>query len=109
MKRCIFFLLNLLWSGTAFAQDTLDTRSLGADVPGGVGGMVDSVVSVLQDSIVAVAVACFTIGAGLYIISGEKEDRKNQGKEFMIGSLIGVAIVVAAKAILNLTLYFIYG
>lgn len=106
MKSCILLLANFLWSHAAYAQ-TLDTSSLGPDITP--NNMVDSVVATLQGSVIPVAVAVFTIGAALYVISGEKEDRKNQGKEFMIGALIGVAIVVAAKAILNLTIYFIYG
>lgn len=71
--------------------------------------VVNNVVSLLERSIVSVATAMFLVGAFLYALSGEKEDRKNMGKDFMIGALVGVAIVVSAKLILNLTLYFIYG
>ncbi|MDD5469498.1 MAG: hypothetical protein PHO92_01725 [Candidatus Peribacteraceae bacterium] len=73
------------------------------------GDVVGNITDLLTGSIVAVGIAMFLVGALLYTISGEKEDRKNQGKDFMIGALIGVGIVVSARAILNLVLYFIYG
>jgi len=73
------------------------------------GDIVGNIANLLTGSIIAVGTAMFLVGALLYTISGEKEDRKNQGKDFMIGALIGVGIVVSARAILNLVLYFIYG
>ena len=74
-----------------------------------VESMFESLVTVLFVSIVPLSLAMFTIGAFLYIISAEAEERKNQGKEFMKYALIGLAVVVGAKGIVNMTLFFIYG
>jgi len=92
----------------AFAvDDTLDTSKFGMNIE--IDQIVQNIVNVLLVTIVPVATALFAVGAFLYIISGEKEDRKNRGKDFMIGALIGTAVVVGAKGIVNLTMYFIYG
>ncbi len=73
------------------------------------GQIVMNLISVLDSTILYVAVATFIVGALLYVTSGGKDDRKSMGKDFMIGSITGVVIVKAAKTILNLTMYFIYG
>lgn len=72
------------------------------------GDIILNIADTLLRTIGAVASAIFITGAFLYIISFEKEERKNQGKEFMIGALIGIAIVVGAKGILNTVLYFLF-
>jgi hypothetical protein len=71
--------------------------------------IVSNLISVLDSTIVYVAVATFIVGAFLYTTSGGKDDRKSMGKDFMVGAVIGVVIVKGAKTILNLTMYFIYG
>lgn len=69
------------------------------------GGIVD----ILMNSIVSITAAVFITGALLYIIgSFGKEDLKSNGKNMMIGSLIGMAIVLFARAILHIVLYFMY-
>ena len=72
-------------------------------------GMFDSIIEVLFVSVVPLALAMFLIGAFLYTISTEAEERKNQGKEYMKFALIGLAVVVGAKGILNMILFFVYG
>lgn len=67
-----------------------------------------NIADTLLKTIGGVATALFIVGAFLYIVSLEKEERKNQGKEFMIGSLIGIGIVVGAKGILNTVMYFLF-
>ena len=69
----------------------------------------NNIISALQYTIVPLGVALFAVGAFMYTISGGSEDRKSQGKDFMIGSLIGVAVVLGAKMILNFIIYFLYG
>lgn len=71
--------------------------------------VVDNVVGVLQKTIVPLGIAMFILGAFLYVVSVNREETKNLGKGFMIGSLIGVGVVMAAKAILNLVMHIIYG
>jgi len=95
----------LTYATQAAAQDQLDVGGPKLTP----GEVVQNIVSLLSDSIIPVGTAMFLVGALLYAMSGEKEDRKNMGKDFMVGALIGVAIVVSAMGILNLVLYFIYG
>lgn len=69
----------------------------------------NNILKVLYSSILAVTAAVFITGAFMYIIgSFGKEDLKSSGKGMMIGSLIGMSIVLFAKFIVGLTLYFMY-
>jgi hypothetical protein len=71
--------------------------------------MFNNILSVLYSSILAVTAAVFITGAFMYIIgSFGKEDLKSNGKSMMIGSLVGMSIVLFAKFIVGLTLYFMY-
>lgn len=71
--------------------------------------MLGNLISVLMKSIVSICAAVFITGALLYIIgSFGKEDLKSNGKNMMIGSLIGLLIVQLARAIVHVTLYFMY-
>ncbi len=106
--------LSIAVTRIAYAQgdlNSLDTAELtGLDMGDiSVQEAIDNLVTVLQFTVIPVATAIFAVGALLYVLGADKEETKNKGKDFMIGSLIGVAIVLGARAILNLTLYFIYG
>lgn len=72
------------------------------------GTMILNITGVLAATITPVASAIFALGAFLYLSAAEKEERKNQGKEFMFGGLIGIGVVAGAKGILNLVMFFIY-
>lgn len=92
-------------------MDSFDTSVID---PAGVGSLtvplaLSNFVSVMQGTIMPVCGAIFALGALLYIASAGNDERKNQGKEFMIGSVIGLGIVIAAGTILDLTMFFIYG
>gem|GEM_PF-2547222 len=72
--------------------------------------MLNNIFRVLYSSILALTAAVFLSGAFLYIIgSFGKEDLKSNGKGMMIGSLLGMLIVLLARFIVYLTLYFMYG
>jgi uncharacterized membrane protein len=72
--------------------------------------MYNNLVSVLMNSITGICAAVFITGAFLYILgSFGKEDLKSNGKNMMIGSLIALVIVQLSRAIVHVTLYFIYG
>ena len=86
---------------------TLDTQQWGFNVTA--ADIVSNVQSTLAMSIVAMATMGFLVGALLFILSGQNAEWKNLGKDFMIGALIGVGIVMGAKGILNLVMHFIYG
>ena len=68
-----------------------------------------NLIRILTSSILSVTAAVFITGALMFIIgSFGKEDLKSNGKNMMIGSLIGMAIVLFARAILHIVLYFMY-
>ncbi len=100
-------IFSLIPTSTAAVNDTLDVSDFGHNVTA--KEVVNNIIGTLQDSILYIAGAAFVVGALFYAMGGAKEDWKSTGKSIMIGSLVGLAIVVAAKAILNLTMYLIYG
>lgn len=71
--------------------------------------IIQNILTVLQGSIFAVCVGTFIVGAFFFVIYYGNEEQKTRGKNLMIGSLVGIAVVTGAKAIMNLVLYFIYG
>ena len=71
--------------------------------------IVTNVSNTLFNTIFFVSSAIFVYGALLYVLSAFKDENKNSGKSYMVGAIIGLAIVIGARAILNLVLMFIYG
>jgi hypothetical protein len=67
------------------------------------------VIFFLAASITAIGSAMFVVGAFMIILSGVKEDMKQRGKDLMIGSLLGVGVVLGAYAILRTVAFFIAG
>ena len=86
---------------------TLDTQQWGFQVTA--EDIVSNVQDTLSMSIVALAIMGFLVGALLFIVSGQNAEWKTLGKDFMIGAVIGVAIVMGVKGIINLVMHFIYG
>ena len=71
--------------------------------------MYSNIIKVLMSSIVNICIAVFITGALLYVIgSFGKEDLKSNGKNMMIGALIGLIIVQLGRAIVHITLLFLY-
>ncbi len=73
------------------------------------GQVIGNIIATLRGSIDVVAACVFFIGAFFYGISAGDENRKNTGKNMMMGALIAIAIVEASTAIMNTILYFVYG
>ncbi|HLD63551.1 MAG TPA: hypothetical protein VI913_01510 [Candidatus Peribacteraceae bacterium] len=75
--------------------------------------ILQSLIFVLDISIYGVSLAVFVIGAFVYATSGISEGdasaRKNMGKEFMIGAIIGFFIVRAAWLFLGAAIVYLYG
>ena len=72
--------------------------------------MYSGIIDVLMKSIVSICAAVFITGAFLYILgSFGKEDLKSNGKKIMIATIIALAIVELGRAIVAITLFFIYG
>lgn len=70
--------------------------------------ILSSVIGVLDASIYGVALAVFVVGAFLYATSAGKEERKNLGKDFMIGAVVGFFLVRAARLIFGTVLLYLY-
>lgn len=60
------------------------------------------------DTIFFVSSAVFVWGAFLYVSSAFREENKNNGKEYMVGAIIGLVIVLASKVILDTIMKFIF-
>ena len=90
---------------TAFA--VLDVSGLYA---GGIswGTIINNVILTLFYSIFTVSAAAFMIGALMYTAGFVSEENKSKGKNLMIGALVGMAVVLGAKAIFNTAYFFVY-
>lgn len=91
---------------------TLSTGQFGIEQSAGtlsIGIIVGNILSVANDTIVAVCTAIFIAGAFFFTISAGDEQRKSLGKDLMIGAIIGIAVVVGARQILNIAYFFLYG
>lgn len=53
----------------------------------------------LAGSILAISTAMFVVGAVLVMASGVKEDWRQRGKDFLIGSTLGIIVVLGAYAL----------
>lgn len=69
--------------------------------------VIGSIMSYLTGAIGAVAITMFVVGALLVTLSGIKEDWRQKGKDFMIGSIISLAVVLGAYALLRMLEYFL--
>lgn len=96
------FLRILLAPATASAQLVVD---IGTRL--NIGQLLSNIVNFLAASIGFVTVAIFIFGALKLTASGAHEDWRQQGKDLMIGSLIGMALVLGAYAILRTVMFFL--
>ena len=70
--------------------------------------LLSNVTGFLAGTIVTLCIATFLIGAFFLVISRGKQDQVERGKNLMIGSLIGLAIVLGSYAILRTAFYILY-
>ncbi len=94
--------------GTSFVPRRLVVSSLYA---GGItwSEIINNLLFVIAMTIFYVAAAAFLIGALMYTAGFINEEYKSKGKQLMIGSLTGMALVLAARAIFNAAYFFVYG
>lgn len=91
---------------------TLGTGSFGIEESAGtlnIGLIVGNVISVAEYTITAVCSAIFIAGAFFFTVSAGDEQRKSLGKDLMVGAVIGIAVVMGARGILNMAYFFLYG
>jgi hypothetical protein len=101
----LWFLLIL--PSTAIASHiSVDTSKWGFDLEP--REIIKNIADFLRVTAVPVGTAVFVLGAFFYVISVGNEERKGTGKKFMIGSIVGVVIVMAAQVLVNFVLHFVY-
>lgn len=102
------FLRILLAISTAHAA-TLDVTGFNfGSVDYTLGNFIENIITVLYGTILPVCMAVFAVGALTMTASMGRSDWQSAGKNMMIGSLIGAAIVLGARGILGLVTYFLY-
>ncbi|MDB4979005.1 MAG: hypothetical protein JWM56_1191 [Candidatus Peribacteria bacterium] len=91
---------------TAFAQD----RSIvvGFGIKGTIWGIIGNLITFMVASISSVCIAVFLLGALFMVASRGESDQVTKGKNMMIGSLQGLAVVLGSYGIISMTLYLIY-
>lgn len=89
-----------------FAQNT---RSLNVSVGTSYTfwAIMQRIITYLTGSIAAIALAMFVVGAFRVTISGIKEEERQKGKDLMVGSVLSLAVVMGAYAILRTLDYFL--
>lgn len=101
MKTLLFLLLS-----TAHAQQVIT-------VPGprvvSFGSIMVAVVNFLAGSALAVCGALFFVGAVWMVAGAGKEDQRSKGKDIMIDSLKGLAIILGSYGILRSVLFLVTG
>ena len=71
--------------------------------------VINHIFDTLGYSIFIIAVSAFMVGALMYTAGFISEENKSKGKNLMIGSLVGMTVVMSAKAIFNAAYFFVYG
>ena len=97
----------LLAATAVHAQSTLEVSSLYA---GGITwtDIINNIIITMGYTIFYVSTAAFMVGALMYTAGFVNEEYKSKGKNLMIGSLVGMALVLSAKAIFNAAYFFVY-
>jgi hypothetical protein len=104
-KRLVPGLIALLTPWAAHAQRQL---GVGIGTALNVEQILTNIINYMAASIVFVASASFVVGAFFITFSRGDADQVNRGKSLLIGSLIGMAVVLGAFAILRTVMFFIY-
>jgi len=98
-------LLTLLWTSVprCFAIGPLRLpRLVGVTT---IDDVLKNIVSFLGTSIIGICIAVFAIGGLMIILAAGKEDMIQKGKTMMIGSVIGLAVVLGAGALIRLLFF----
>ncbi|MBT3293323.1 hypothetical protein HN512_02680 [Candidatus Peregrinibacteria bacterium] len=90
---------------------TLSTGGFGIEAEAGVLTSEDILLNIINVGVGTVSVVCsaiFIAGAFFFASSAGNDQRKSLGKDLMVGAIMGIAIIAAAKGIINLTYSFLY-
>ncbi|PIR53650.1 hypothetical protein COU75_04970 [Candidatus Peregrinibacteria bacterium CG10_big_fil_rev_8_21_14_0_10_42_8] len=97
--------MNLLYISSAHAQTQLTVPNSGMTP----SSVIVNIIDTLGLTIFSLAGATFLLGALMYAAGFVNEENKSKGKNLMIGSLVGMAIVLASHTIFNTVYFFVYG
>jgi hypothetical protein len=101
------FLKFLIWPGQAFAlEERFIVMTTGIRIP--LTQVLGNVTAFLAVSSVGVCTLIFLTGAGQLTLSRGDQTKVDNGKKMMIGSLIGLGLILGAFAIVRTVLYFLY-
>lgn len=70
--------------------------------------VVSNIITFMARSVGIVAAACVIVGALLIAASRGEDPLKSRGKDLIIYSLIGLAVVLGAAAILRMVFYIVF-
>ena len=104
MLRLVLLLSSLFSPLRAFANRQLDV-DIGTDKS--IVQAISDVLAFLAGAIGSIAVALFVAGAFMVMIGGAKEDQAQKGKDLIIGSLLSLAVVLGAYAMLRTVDWFL--
>jgi hypothetical protein len=104
-QRLILGLIALLTPLGAQAQRQLPVN-IGTALS--VEAILTNIINYMALAIIFVAAASFVVGAFFITFSRGDPDQVNRGKSLLIGSLIGMGVVLGSFAILRTVLFFIY-
>jgi len=97
----------------AFAQgnpnlNQIDLSSFSISAFTSVGQILNSIISFLAGSIIWVGAAMFGVGGLMMVFGGGSEKSKSWGKDLMIGSIVGIGVVLGAYAIYQTVVWIVY-
>lgn len=105
MRRTGLLLASLLLPAGVAAQRTL-TVDIGTRLS--FNQIAVNVMFFLASSITAIGIALFLVGAFMLVFSHGKDDYIQKGKDLMIGSMLGIVVVMSAVAIVRTVYFFVY-
>lgn len=100
----------LLFSSSISVAHAYTTVPLTVNIgtSGTFGQIAANFVNFLAGIAIVVCGAIFLVGTLFVVLSRGKDDQVQKGKDLMIGSLIGLAVIIAAYAIVGTTFHFLY-
>jgi uncharacterized membrane protein YdbT with pleckstrin-like domain len=110
MKRWVSFsalyatLLMVLPELAAAQRSIVVNTGIRASIP----QIMTKIVSFLAVTSVMFTITLFLIGAFKMVMYGYNENKLKEGKDLMIGSLIGLCVILGSYGILRTVLYLVY-
>ena len=96
----------IAYAAQPFIPPPIDMGAFGSGYT--IGGLANDLINLLAGAIVSISATMFIVGAFCIVLSAGKESLITRGKDLMIGSLIGMGVVLGAYAIFRTALYVFY-